>query len=131
MAKPDPNRVLRLMPIAVGTIAGILLLTNRILTPMLTDSQARADALGVILSAILILTGLLWQQIQPRTPDSVELVGQEGFEFAPDLPESVKAELAWASHILLTNTVTRSLIVWYRDRVILPKSNLAQFCSVF
>jgi hypothetical protein len=130
MAKPDPNRVLRLMPIAVGTIAGILLLTNRILTPMLTDSQARADALGVILSAILILTGLLWQQIQPRTPDSVELVGQEGFEFAPDLPESVKAELAWASHILLTNTVTRSLIVWYRDRVILRRGILSPNAEV-
>jgi hypothetical protein len=118
------------MPIAVGTIAGILLLTNRILTPTLTDSQARADALGVILSAILILTGLLWQQIQPRTPDSVELVGQEGFEFAPDLPESVKAELAWASHILLTNTVTRSLIVWYRDRVILRRGILSPNAEV-
>jgi hypothetical protein len=130
MAKPDPNRVLRLMPIAVGTIAGSLLLTNRILTPTLTDSQARADALGVILSAILILTGLLWQQIQPRTPDSVDLIGHEGFEFAPDLPESVKAELAWASHILLTNTVTRSLIIWYRDRVILRRGVLSPNAEV-
>jgi hypothetical protein len=125
MAKPDPNRVLRLLPIVVGTIAGILLLTNRVLTPSLTDSQARSDALGVILSALLILTGLLWQQIQPRTPDSVELIGTEGFELSPNLPEAVKAELAWASHILLTNTVTRSLIVWYRDRVLLRRGVLS------
>lgn len=130
MAKPDPNRVLRLLPIAVGTIAGILLLTNRILTPTLTDSQARSDALGVILSAILILTGLLWQQIQPRTPDSVELRGTEGFEFAPDLPEPVKAELAWASHILLTNTVTRSLLVFYRGQVILRRGILSPNAEV-
>jgi len=43
MAKPDPNRVLRL-PIVVGGLAGILLLINRLLTPQLTNSQARADA---------------------------------------------------------------------------------------
>jgi hypothetical protein len=125
MAKPDPNRILRLLPIAVGILGGSLLFTNRILTPALTDSQARSDALGVILSAILILTGLLWQQVQPRTPDSVELVGEEGFELAPDLPESVKIELAWASHILLTNTVTRSLIVYYRGNVLLRRGILS------
>lgn len=80
--------------------------------------------MGVILSAILILTGLIWQQIQPRTPDSVELIGEEGFELAPELPDSIKTELAWASHILLTNTVTRSLIVYYRDKVLLRRGIL-------
>jgi hypothetical protein len=125
MAKPDPNRILRLLPIAVGALGGILLFTNRILTPALTDSQARSDALGVILSAILILTGLIWQQIQPRTPDSVELIGEEGFDLDSELPDSVKTELAWASHILLTNTVTRSLIVFYRGKVLLRRGILS------
>jgi len=50
-----------------------LLLINRLLTPQLTNSP-RADALGVILSAMLILTGLLWQQVQPRSPDAVDLI---------------------------------------------------------
>lgn len=118
------------MPIVVGIVAGILLLTNRILSPNLTDSQARSDALGVILSAVLILTGLLWQQIQPKLPDSVELIGEEGFEFAPDLPDAVKTELAWASHILLTNTVTRSLIVWYRGKVLLRRGILSPTSEV-
>lgn len=125
MAKSDPNRILRLLPIAVGVLGGSLLFTNRILTPALTDSQARSDALGVILSAILILTGLIWQQIQPRTPDSVELIGEEGFDLDPDLPEAVKTELAWTSHILLTNTVTRSLIVFYRGKVLLRRGILS------
>jgi Cofactor assembly of complex C subunit B, CCB2/CCB4 len=125
MAKADPNRIVRLMPIAVGTLAGILLLTNRVLTPSLTDSQARSDALGVILSAVLILTGLLWQQVQARIPESVQLVGEEGFELAPDLPDAVKTELAWASHILLTNTVTKSLVVLYRGQVLLRRGVLS------
>ena len=124
MAKSDPNRILRLLPLAAGGLAGVLLMLNRLLTSELTSSQSRSDALGVILSALLILTGLLWQQVQARSPDSVKLIGVEGFEFAPDLPEAVKTELAWASHLLLTNTATRSLVIWYGGKVILRRGIL-------
>jgi len=124
MTKPDQNYVLRQIPFAVGGLSGILLLTNRMLTPQLTDSQARSDALGVILSAVLILTGLLWQQVQPRSPDAVDLIGEQGFELLPGLPDEVKTELAWASHLLLTNTVTRSLVVVYQDKVLLRRGVL-------
>lgn len=124
MAKPDQNRVLRRLPIIVGGFSGILLLVNRLLTPQLTDSQARADALGVIVSAVLILTGLLWQQVQPRSPDAVDLIGEEGFELAPSLPEAVRTELAWASHLLLTNSPTRSLLVLYQGKVLLRRGIL-------
>ena len=130
MAKPDQNQVLRQLPIVVGTIAGILLFLNRVLTPSLTDSQARSDALGVILSALLILTGLLWQRVQPRTPESVELVGEQGFELLNDLPDAVKTELAWASHLLLTNTVTKSIVVWHRGSVLLRRGVLSPSAQV-
>jgi hypothetical protein len=125
MAKSDQNQVIRYLPIVVGVIAGCLLLLNRFLTAGLTDSQARSDALGIILSALLILTGLLWQQIQPRLPESVDLVGQEGFDLDPTLPAPIKTELAWASHILLTNTVTRSIVVWYEGKVLLRRGILS------
>ncbi len=124
MTKSDPNRVLRRLPIVVGGLGAVLLLINRLLTPQLTESQARGDVLGVILSAVLILTGLIWQQVQPRSPDTVELIGEEGFVLAPDLPEAVKTELAWASHLLLTNTVTRSLVVFYQGKVLLRRGIL-------
>ncbi len=126
MAKSDQNQVLRALPIVVGGLAGVLLFVNRLLTPELTDSQARSDALGVVLSAVLILTGLLWQQIQPRPPESVNLIGKEGFDLEPTLPDAVKTELAWASHLLLTNTVTRSLIVWYNGQVLLRRGILPE-----
>ncbi|WP_445637245.1 Cofactor assembly of complex C subunit B [Nostoc sp. DSM 114161] len=124
MTKSDPNRVLRRLPIVVGGLGAVLLLINRLLTPQLTESQARGDVLGVILSAVLILTGLIWQQVQPRSPDTVELIGEEGFVLATDLPEALKTELAWASHLLLTNTVTRSLVVFYRGKVLLRRGIL-------
>ncbi|MBS3029401.1 MAG: cofactor assembly of complex C subunit B [Dolichospermum sp. DET50] len=121
----DPNRILRRLPLVVGGLGAVLLLMNRLLTPDLTNSQARGDVLGVILSAVLILTGLIWQQVQPRTPETVELIGEEGFFLAADLPETVKIELAWATRLLLTNTVTRSLIVYYQGKVILRRGILA------
>ncbi len=125
MAKPDQNQVIRQMPFVVGIMASLLLVTNRFLTPDLTASQSRSDALGILLSALLILTGLLWQRVQPRLPDSVELIGPEGFDLAPDLPEAIKTELAWASHLLLTNTVTQSIVVWYGGQVLLRRGILS------
>ena len=126
MAKSDPNRVLRLLPLFAGGLGGALLLINRLTTAQLLESQARSDALGVILSAILILIGLIWQEIQARSPDTVILVGEEGFELAEDLPEDVKIELAWATRLLLTNTVTRSVVVYYCDRVLLRRGILGK-----
>jgi hypothetical protein len=124
MAQSDPNRILRLLPLVVGGLGGTLLFINRLMTPELTNSQSRADALGVILSALLILTGMLWQRVQPRMPESVELVGLQGFELDPTLPEAVKLELAWASHTLLTNTVTKSVVVWYNGKMLLRRGVL-------
>ncbi|BAI92031.1 MAG: cofactor assembly of complex C subunit B [Arthrospira platensis PCC 7345] len=124
MAQINSNRVLRLLPLVVGGLGGVLLLVNRLETPQILDSQARSDALGVILSALLILTGLLWQQIQPIPPEAVELEGRQGFELKPDLPDPVKTELAWASLMLLTNTVTRSLLVVWDAQVLLRRGVL-------
>lgn len=130
MSKSDSNRVLRLLPIFAGGLGGLLLLVNRLLTVQLTDSQARSDAMGVIESAVLILVGLLWQQIQAKTPDAVTLTGESGLEWASQLPDAAKTELAWASHLLLTNTVTRSLVVYYRDRTLLRRGVLGKNSQV-
>ena len=130
MAPADPNRILRLLPLFAGIVGGTVLMFNRFATADLTPSQARSDVMGVILSGVLILVGLIWQRVQPRLPDAVELIGREGMEFAPDLPESVKIELAWASHLLLTNTVTKSLIVYYQGKVLLRRGILSQNSEV-
>jgi Cofactor assembly of complex C subunit B, CCB2/CCB4 len=124
MDQSDPNRILRLLPLVIGSFGGVLLFLNRLMTADLTNSQSRSDALGVILSALLILTGLLWRRVQPRVPESVELIGVQGFELDPTLPESVQVELAWASHSLLINTVTKSIVVWYEGKMLLRRGVL-------
>jgi len=122
--KKDPNLIVRLIPLIAGAIGSVLLLINRLTTVELTPSHARSDVVGVILSGMLALVWLIWQQVQPVPPDAVTLIGEEGLEFVPDLSDTVKIELAWASHLLLTNTVTKSLVVYYQGRVLLRRGIL-------
>jgi hypothetical protein len=130
MTQTDPDRVLRLLPLVAGWLGGTLLLLNRLLTPALSESQARSDVMGVVLSALLILTGLLWQRVKPIAPGAVVLIGEEGFELDDSLPETLKTELAWASHLLLTNTVTRSLVVYRQGKILLRRGVLAPKAEV-
>jgi Cofactor assembly of complex C subunit B, CCB2/CCB4 len=126
----DRDYWLRLLPLAVGTIVGTGLMINRLSTVQLLPSQARSDIAGVIACALLILIGLLWQRVQPKIPESVILAGVEGMEMLPDLPPALQTELAWASHLLLTNTVTRSIVVYYQGQTVLRRGVLGSVAAV-
>ncbi|MBE9196075.1 cofactor assembly of complex C subunit B [Synechocystis sp. LEGE 06083] len=121
----DPNRIVRLLPLGAGTVGGLLLLINRLSTPMLTPSQARSDVVGVILAGMLVCVWLIWQRIQPKSPEAVVLEGKEGFDLLDSLPQDLKTELAWASHLLLTNTVTQTMVVYYDRQVLLRRGILS------
>jgi len=122
--------VIRRLPFVVGGIAGTALFINRLVTPSLTDSQARSDAIGVIVTAILILVGLLWERVQPVPPDAVALNGQTGFAIAPNLSDELQLELAWASHLLLTNTVTQVVVVVIDGQTVLRRGILGAVTAV-
>lgn len=120
----------RWLPLVVGSLGGLALLVNRALTAWPTPSQTRADALGILLSAVLILTGLLWQHIQPRPAEAVELVGVVGLEMKPDLPPAIQRELAWLSHTLLTTTPTKTVVVYYEGQTYLRRGILGPNAQV-
>ena len=124
MSQTDPNRIVRLIPLIVGGLCGTLLMMNRITTVDLTTTQSRSDALGIFMGAILILCGLLWQRIQPRSPEAVELIGEVGVEIDSTLPETIQTELAWASHSLLANTPAKTLVIYHRDRTLMRRGVL-------
>lgn len=130
MARSQTDRWLQRLPIVVGGLLGVGLFVNRLLTPNISEWQARSDVAGTIACAVLILTGLLWQRVQPKLPDAVELVGHEGFELAADLTDALKVELAWASHLLLTNTVTRSIVLYANGRTLLRRGILGPQATV-
>ncbi|BAQ65116.1 cofactor assembly of complex C subunit B [Geminocystis sp. NIES-3709] len=121
MAQKQENQFIQNLPLVAGIMGGFLLMINRLTTPTVLDSQARSDALGVILCAMLLLTSILLRQIKSVPPQSVTLIGEEGIEFDPDLSEVVKTELAWASHLILNNTVTKSIVVYYQGKTLLRR----------
>jgi Cofactor assembly of complex C subunit B, CCB2/CCB4 len=122
----ERDAVLRLLPFGVGGVAGTFLLVNRLVSEGLTPAQSRSDVVGVILCAVMVLIGLLWQRVQPRTPEVVVLVGKEGLEISANLSAAVQTELAWASHLLLTNTATRSISLYIDGQTILRRGILAE-----
>ncbi len=130
MTKAEQNEFIKNLPLVVGALGWLLLLLNRLTTTQLLDSQARSDVLGVILCAVLILISLLLRQIQPRSPEAVTLIGKQGFELDSHLPDEVQTELAWATHLLLTNTVTRSIVIYYQGKVLLRRGILGENAQV-
>ncbi|MEN9266035.1 MAG: cofactor assembly of complex C subunit B [Thermostichales cyanobacterium BF4_bins_65] len=125
MADTPQGQVLRRLPLVAGMVGGSVLLINRLgFTPELLPSQSRADALGILLSALLILTGLLWQQVDPPQPERVELQGIPGFEYPSALAADQLQELGWLTHTLLTVTAIRSLVILWRGKVILRRGVL-------
>ena len=121
MAQKITNQWLKNFPLICGIIGGFFLMINRLVTPTVLDSQARSDALGVILCAMLLLTSILLRQINPVPPGSVVLEGEQGFELDSQLPESLQTELAWATHLILANTVTQSIVVYYQEQTLLRR----------
>lgn len=124
MAPGRPAAGWRALPLITGLVGGTLVGVNHILTGTLLPSQARADALGIGLSALLVLTGLLWQTVQPRPAEAVQLEGTPGLDWADALPEQLKETLAWASYTLLTQTATGSVVVWYKGATLLRRGVL-------
>ena len=58
------------------------------------------------------------------------LVGEEVFELADDLSDRLKTELAWATQLLLTNTVTGSVVGYHRGRVLLRRGLMGSATQV-
>ncbi len=119
---PPVSSLWRYLPLLAGGIGSGILIINRIgFTPDLVSSQSRSDAIGILLSVLLILTGLVWRQIQPQAPESVALVGEPQFELNIEGSESLKMELGWLSKSILKLTSARSVVIWVQGTVILRR----------
>eukprot|EP00741_Cyanophora_paradoxa_P025714 tig00000388_g24815.t1 len=101
--------------VGVGVLSLALLAFNRaVLTSAAsaTPSQFRSEMIGVLASTLLIAVGVFMRRTQVERPStSVGLEGAEVFEFAEELPERLKEELAWTSYVLCTQTAARSVLV--------------------
>ncbi|KAL3161893.1 hypothetical protein ABBQ38_008980 [Trebouxia sp. C0009 RCD-2024] len=111
---------LRSLPLVAGASGIIGVLLNRLLSgvaPVVdaSSSQSRTDVLVILLSAVLLLTGLQWLALQPKVKPSVQLDGQEVAFIQPGLPEEAQQELEWAWQSLRDCSTCQAVVVIYHS----------------
>lgn len=113
--------VFRALPLAAGGIGIIGVVANRVVSgiaPVVSagSAQSRADVAVIVMSAVLVLTGLQWITLKPKDPTQVELEGEEVAYVAPGLPKALVAEMQWVWDALRTTSRARSVVIFYRGR---------------
>lgn len=66
-------------------------------SPVVTaaSSQSRADVLVIVLAAVLLLSGLQWLSIRPRSYDPVLPEGEELAYLGRELSPTARRDLQW------------------------------------
>ena len=122
-------------PARVVLVCGLLLLTltllNAGLAQSFTPELQRAEVLCGMASVGLMLVAVLWTRADPTQVKPRQLIGEQGLRLEPSLQADLKEELAWGSHMLLTATPAATLLVLWRNQVILRRGLLRDADAVF
>ncbi|WP_115023109.1 cofactor assembly of complex C subunit B [Synechococcus sp. UW69] len=117
-------------PARVVLICALLLLgltvTNAGLAGTVTPDLQRAEVLAGMASVGLMLVAILWTRANPKSAEKVSLKGEQGLVLFEQLNDVQKQELAWGSHMLLTATPAASVLVLWRQQVVLRRGLISQ-----
>ncbi len=117
-------------PARAVLICALLLLgltvTNAGLAVTVTPDLQRAEVLAGMASVGLMLVAVLWTRANPKSAEKVSLTGEQGLVLSEQLNDLQKQELAWGSHMLLTATPAASVLVLWRQQVVLRRGLISQ-----
>ncbi|GCE65466.1 cofactor assembly of complex C subunit B [cyanobiont of Ornithocercus magnificus] len=112
----------------VALAAGLLVLTlaisNGLEAGFVSPALQRAEILAGLSGVGLMLVAVLWTQAAPVAPKRVELEGPRGLRINDTLPSSVRYELAWGSHLLLTATPAATVLLYWNGVTLLHRGIL-------
>ena len=118
------------VPAQAVLICALLLLgltvTNAWVAETVTPELQRAEVLSGMAAVGLMLVAVLWTRANPKSAEKVPLTGQQGLVMADQLNDVQKQELAWGSHMLLTATPAASVLVLWRQQVVLRRGLIGQ-----
>lgn len=117
---PTPARVVLIVAVA------LLLLTvlNAGLADAVSPELQRAEVLSGMAAVGLMLVAVLWTRADPAQAKPRDLPGEQGLQLEPSLRLSVREELAWGSHMLLTATPAATVLVHWQEQVLLRRGLL-------
>jgi len=115
----------RTAPIWAGALGFAGLLANRALSgvaPVVDagSGQSRADVLGILMSAALLLSGLQWLALRGREPEAAVILGPrvEWVDPSARLPPAAERELRWAWRALSGTARASSAVLFLRGRCV-------------
>ena len=118
------------VPARAVLICALLLLgltvTNAGLAETVTPELQRAEVLAGMAAVGLMLVAVLWTRANPKSAEKVPLKGEQGLVIADEFNDAQKQELAWGSHMLLTATPAASVLVLWRQQVVLRRGLISQ-----
>lgn len=117
-------------PARAVLICALLLLgltvTNAGLAETVTPELQRAEVLAGMAAVGLMLVAVLWTRANPKSTEKVPLKGEQGLVMADQFSKDQQQELAWGSHMLLTATPAASVLVLWRQQVVLRRGLISQ-----
>jgi len=117
-------------PARAVLICALLLLgltvTNAGLAETVTPELQRAEVLAGMAAVGLMLVAVLWTRANPKSAEKVPLKGEQGLVMADQFSKDQQQELAWGSHMLLTATPAASVLVLWRQQVVLRRGLISQ-----
>lgn len=113
-----------------GVVGLLLVVINALLIPSDLGGALpvfqRSSVLAGVMAVGLMLVAVLWSRANPTTRDRVSLEGEQGFQLSEELPNSLRMELAWASHQLLKATPAASVLLVWDGKELLRRGVLSQ-----
>ena len=103
-----------------------LTVTNAGVAETVTPEFQRAEVLAGMAAVGLMLVAVLWTRANPKSAEKVPLKGEQGLVIDDQFNDVQKQELAWGSHMLLTATPAASVLVLWRQQVVLRRGLISQ-----
>ena len=118
------------VPARAVLICALLLLgltvANAGVAETVTPDFQRAEVLAGMAAVGLMLVAVLWTRANPSSAEKVALQGEQGLVISDQFDDVQKQELAWGSHMLLTATPAASVLVLWREQVVLRRGLISQ-----
>ena len=112
--------------ITLGMVFFIFQLINFISINEINPEIERAQVLAALSSIFIILIGLLFERIDPKSGEKVILEGDNKFIYEEEIPKELLDELAWGSEAILTSTAAASILIHYKGKNILKRGIISQ-----
>ena len=112
--------------ITLGVVFFIFQLANFISIQEINPEIERAQVLAALSSIFIILIGLLFERIDPKSGEKVLLKGDNKFIYEEEIPRDLLEELAWGSQAILTSTAAASILINYKGKNILRRGIVSQ-----